>query len=313
MHKQMASKHIHLFLIILVLTASNVSAQQDAGYTYYMYNTLAVNPAYAGVRNSLSINVLHRSQWVGFDGAPTTESLSAAVPILKKHAGIGISIVSDRIGYISTNAVYSDFAYRLNIDKHKQFLLGLKVGVNFRRAKFSEIELENPSDQDFGQDYKSSLLPNIGFGVLYVTDKFYAGLSVPKMIENDFEPISVSRSALSGERKHFYLIAGHLHKINSDWMLKSSLLVRATRFAPMIADISAQFIYEDKFWLGPMFRFGDAAGLLAGIIVSNQLQLGYAFDFSYKNLTGQYNYGSHEILINYTVPESGKKVCPAYF
>ncbi len=204
---------MQLFLLafaIVFFSGRSLKAQQDAGYSHYMYNTLAINPAYAGSRNSLSITALHRSQWVGFDGAPSTETLTTHLPVLKNHAGVGLSIVSDRIGYVNSNSAFADFSYRLKIDKTQNIFFGMKFGVNFRQAKFTQIELDNPADPDFAFDYKSSWLPNVGLGAYYVNSKFYAGISVPKLIENDLEPISAVQSSKSGEHRHFYLISGYL-------------------------------------------------------------------------------------------------------
>jgi len=212
--------------------------------------------------------------------------------------------------------LYVDFSYRIRIAGKGWLAFGLKGGTNYRKTDLTDMTLDNPADPDFDYDIHSGWLPNIGAGLYYYSDKFYAGVSVPKFLENDFETSSTtSISELSGEKKHFFLIAGYLLDLNQDWKLKPTTFVKLTSNAPVGLDISAQFIYREKIWAGGMFRAGDAVGILAGVFVRPQFSLGYSFDWSYANTTFTNNYGSHELMLRYDFDFMDKKniISPRYF
>lgn len=166
-----------------------VFAQQDAMFTHYMFNTLSVNPAYAGSRDALTITGLHRSQWVGFDGAPTTQTLTLHSPIYNEHLGVGLSVVNDKIGPVNTTAFYGDFAYKLKVSEKAKLAFGLSAGLNIRQSGLTDVALDESVDQSFAADEESALLPNFGFGMYYSTDKFYVGVSVPKLLKNNLKPM----------------------------------------------------------------------------------------------------------------------------
>jgi len=288
---------IILFSLIFSFIAN---AQQDAMYTHYMYNTLAVNPAYAGSRGALSITGLHRSQWIGFKGAPITQTLTVHTPVLTKNIGLGVSLINDQIGPTNTTSLYFDFSYRINFKDKSHLAFGLKGGMNLRSQGISALSTVDSNDPELQNDIKSQFLPNFGFGLYYFTNKFYTGISIPKLLENNFATNSSSGTInLGSEERHYYLIAGTVFILNKGIKLKPTSFVKITNGAPVEADITASFIFNDKFQLGAMFRTGDAIGLLAGINISDQFEIGYSFDWSYTNSTVKYNFGSHEIMLRY--------------
>lgn len=287
-------------IILIVIVGYSANAQQDAMFTHYMYNTLAVNPAYAGSRDALTITGLHRSQWVGFDGAPITQTLTAHTPIINESIGLGLSVINDKIGPVNTTSLYADFSYRIKINKKSHLAFGLKGGMNMVNNNLTSLNLDDKNDLAFIQNVQSKLLPNFGFGMYYYSDKFYAGVSIPKLLENNFATNTTSSSTnLASEKRHYFLIAGTVFNINEGIKLKPTTFIKVTNGAPIEADVTASFIFNDKFWLGGMFRTGDALGILAGLNITNQLALGYSFDWSYTNTTIKYNGGSHELMLRY--------------
>jgi len=307
-------KIITIILIVIVGYTSN--AQQDAMFTHYMYNTLAVNPAYAGSRDALTITGLHRSQWVGFDGAPITQTLTAHTPIINENVGLGLSVINDKIGPINTTSLYADFSYRIKINKKSHLAFGLKGGMNMVNNNLTSLNIDDKNDLAFIQNVQSKLLPNFGFGMYYYSDKFYAGVSIPKLLENNFANNTTSGTTnLSSEKRHYFLIAGTVFNINEGIKFKPTTFIKVTNGAPIEGDVTASFIFNDKFWLGGMFRTGDALGILAGINITNQLGLGYSFDWSYANTTMVYNGGSHEIMLRYDfIYKTDEKIrSPRYF
>src|ERR1051326_6488887 len=274
-------------------------AQHDAMFTHYMYNTLAVNPAYAGTRNALTMTALHRSQWVNFPGAPSTQTFTMHSPIIDKMGG-GLSLLTDKIGPTRTTAVYADFAYHLTIDSKSKLSLGLKAGLNLFTANLAQLQTTQPNDAAFSSDVQSKLLPNFGFGAYYYRERFYLGLSVPKLVQNNFSANTVSGStSLFWEQRHYFLISGTMIDLNQDWKINPTAFLKITTGAPVEADLSAQFIYNQKIFLGAMYRTGDAAGLLVGYNLMEQLHAGYSFDWSFFNTTNKYNGGSHEVILRY--------------
>lgn len=308
-------KHIYLSFILIIFF-TNVKAQQEAMFTHYMYNTQAVNPAYSGSLNALSVTALNRNQWVGFDGAPVTQTISINAPIVSKNIGLGFSFLNDKIGFVNKTYMFADFAYKIQLNKTSWLSFGLKGGVNYRRVNFTGMELNVPDDPDFSVDALSKWLPNVGAGIYYFTDQYYLGLSVPKIMENDFEiDANTSVDDIAGEQKHYFFIAGYLFEINELWKIKPTTYVKVTKSAPIQLDLTAQVIYNDKFWFGSMFRAGDAAGAMVGMFITPQLSFGYSYDWSFANRTFKYNGGSHEIVLRYDAIFSNSKeiISPRYF
>ncbi len=303
--------------ILLMLSAAfmavEAAAQQDAMFTHYMYNTLVVNPAYAGSRDALTLTALHRSQWVGFPGAPMTQTLTAHTPFRKENIGLGMSIMNDNIGKINNSSIYFDFAYRIRLDKKSMLSLGLKGGINVFRAKFDDLTTIQINDQSF-QSAGAAVAPNFGFGAYYTRDRFYAGISTPRLLENNFRQGGSSVVALK-EQRHYFFIAGYQFKLSNTLELKPTSFVKMTLGAPVEADLSASLIWKKMLHIGAMFRTGDAFGVLAGYNITNQLFLSYSFDWSYALQTVRYHGGSHEIMLRYDFifTPSHKAVSPRYF
>lgn len=291
------------FLMLLILAFhfwKNVSAQQDAMFTHYMFNTLAVNPGYAGTRDVLTATVINRNQWVGFKGAPVTQTFTIQSPVFQKKLGIGLSFISDKAGPIKNTGIFFDCAYRLKISRRAKIAFGLKGGVSMLNTDLKGINLDQGGDISFQNNFTSSILPNFGFGFYYFREKLFVGVSCPKVLENNYSTNEVSGSIdLIKNKKHFFFIAGHYFQLNSEVELKAFSFVKMTFGAPVEADLTANFIFNKQFSIGGMFRSGDAIGLLVGCKLTEQLYLGYSFDWSYGLSTAKYNNGSHEIVLRY--------------
>lgn len=305
------------FALVLILGALSVNAQQIPMYTHYMYNTLMVNPAYAGSRDALTITALHRSQWVDFAGAPITQTLSMHTPLRSEHIGLGLSILNDKIGPTNNTSAFVDFAFIMNLTKQSKLALGLSGGVNIFRANLNSLALTEQNDPVFLNDINNLVTPNFGFGAYYSRERFYAGVSVPNLLENSYSEISQpnGNTLIGKEKRHYFFIAGALFNLSPNLAFKPTTLVKATAAAPLQADVTASFIIIKKFLLGAMFRTGDAVGALVGIDITDQFHLGYSFDWSYGLKTGKYNQGSHELALRYDFIFNSKKQIrsPRYF
>jgi type IX secretion system PorP/SprF family membrane protein len=302
---------IQMFILSLAL-----NAQQDAMFTHYAYNTLAINPAYAGTRDALTVTGLSRMQWVSFDGAPVTQTLTLHTPIISQNIGLGVSVLNDKIGPTNNLSLYVDFSYKIKVSEKAHLSFGLKSGLHYKKADLNSLLVEDASDPFFMADEQSKLLPNFGFGLYYFTDKYYVGLSIPKLLENNFTENTVSGDVnLVSEQKHYFLIGGAVFKLSESIDLKPTSFLKITNGAPIELDITANFIFMDRFWTGIMYRTGDALGALAGINITDQFAVGYSFDWSASNRTFRYNQGSHEIMLRYDFIYKEKNMIrsPRYF
>ena len=287
-----------IYLQLYILTAN---AQQAPMYTNYMHNMLAVNPAYAGSRNALSLTALHRSQWVRFADAPSTQTLNIHSPITAKHIGLGLSLTNDRLGVVNNTSAFVSFAYKIHINKQSRLALGLSGGVNLIQANLSSLALDQQNDPAFQANLKNKALGNFGFGMHYSNQHYYIGLSVPNLVQNNYEQNSISNgSARTGVvRRHYFLTAGGLIDLGHNWVFKPSTMVKLTEAAPVQLDVTALFMVSQQFNFGAMYRTGDAFGALVGLQIKPQFYLGYAYDWSFGNRTFTYNTGSHEVVLRY--------------
>lgn len=313
-------KNISITLLLMMVSLGGLLAQQDAQYTQYMYNTIAVNPAYAGSRGVFSIAALHRSQWVGLDGAPTTQTLNFNTPV-SKRVGIGLSIVNDEIGNGTNQDTYFDgvFSYTIPTSEEGKLSFGFKAGGHFLNLDFSKLRnysAEGSALAPVNIDKKFS--PNFGAGVYYHTDRFYAGLSVPNFLQTEHFDRSGnggSVSLLAQERMNFYLITGYVFELNGDLKLKPAVLLKAVQGAPLQADLSATFLLRDRFSFGAAYRWDAALSALIGMQLNDQLMIGLAYDKETTELgSTAFNDGSFELFLRYEFKSRYRKVLtPRFF
>lgn len=305
-----------MLTMLIVISTKIVFAQQEAMFTHYMFNTLSINPGYAGSRDALTIALLDRNQWVGFEGAPRTQTLTIHSPLMFPNMGAGLSVVNDKIGPLNFTSVYADYSYKIQVSKTSHLVFGLKAGTTFMRNGLTGLDLQNPDDPSFSNDYRSEILPNFGFGLYYFTDKYYLGFSIPKILENDYNKnISSGATNIGGEAKNYFIIAGYLFTLDEYFKLKPTTFLKITAAAPIELDVSAQLYYKDRIWGGLMYRTGDAVGVLVGANLTKSLAFGYSYDWSFTNRSFRYNGGSHEIVLIYDfIFTEGQKVrSPRYF
>ncbi|WP_239023265.1 type IX secretion system membrane protein PorP/SprF [Muricauda aurantiaca] len=305
------------FVVIILFvfgTGLSLRAQQDAQYTQYMYNTVSVNPAYAGSRGHLSIAALYRNQWLGLDGAPQTQTLNLHTPIGYRGVGMGISIVNDQIGPTSETYFDADFSYTIYTSLEGRLSFGLKASAHMLDIRYSELdEFEIDPQLQTQQDIQNQFSPNIGAGVYYHTNRFYAGLSVPRILETThFDESSVSTAR---ERMNVYLITGYVWDLNPFLKFKPTLLTKMVQGAPLQTDISANFMFNEKFIGGIAYRWDAAFSGLFGFRVSDEMFIGLAYDREITDLGGTtFNDGSIEVIFRYDfIKNLGNLKSPRFF
>lgn len=302
-----------ILIACLLFTAYTTKAQQDAMYTQYMFNTLAINPAYAGSRNVTSATALYRNQWTGIDGAPKTGTITLDAPILNKRFGIGLQFVSDKLGITQTNMGVVSAAYRIRMERGT-LAFGIQTSVSQYRADYTSVLLNNSGYDPAFSENVNKVLFNFGTGIYYNSDKFYVGLSAQDLISNRLTSYESPDSDLqSTQSLHVFLASGYVFPVGQDFKLKPSFLIKGVKGAPIEADINATLWIKDVIGIGAQYRTSaDIAGMLE-IQATPQVRIGYAYDYSTTSLKS-FNSGSHEIMIRYEFGfEKGKILSPRYF
>ena len=293
-----------------MLTCYSGFAQQDAQYTQYMYNTININPAYAGSRGVMSVFGLHRTQWVGLDGAPTTNTFSLNTPISNSNLGVGFSLVNDRIGPTSDNTISADISYTIPMNEVYKLSFGVKASGNIFNLDTDKLDPSNPIDPNL-QNFNNEFSPNFGAGVYLHSDKLYLGLSVPNFLQDS--KYNDNEVAVFQERMNFYFIGGYVFDVSQSIKFKPAFLTKMVTGSPLQVDASANFLFFDKFMLGGAYRWDAAVSALAGFQVTDGLFIGYSYDMETTNLR-RYNSGSHEVFLRFELfNKVSKMVSPRFF
>lgn len=300
-------KIILLSMMLIAVMAETVRAQQQVMFTQYMFNGLAVNPAYAGHAGALSATALTRHQWVGVDGAPNTQTLSVHTPITKNKIAVGALVYRDQIGLTTETGLIGSYAYRINFGKGN-LSMGMQFGFSDYRnnqANASQGSVLTPDNYANAQATK----PNIGAGFFYSTERFYVGVSSPFLLNNKIETADDPVEQI----RHLYAMSGFVVDLNRHLKLKPSVLLKAVQGAPLEMDFSAMLLIEDKVWVGLAYRSFDSIDFLMELQLSSKFRLGYAYDYSVTDLNSV-NSGSHELMLNYILSFSKSRVItPRYF
>jgi type IX secretion system PorP/SprF family membrane protein len=284
--------------LIMIGSTQISNAQQQVTYTHYSFNTLLVNPAYAGSRDILTLNSVNRFRWLSFPGAPKVQTVTLHSTLKTRSLGGGLSFYHDSKGPTRTTGIDLDVSYRMPLGEGR-LAFGLKAGLGFRSNFLqSEVVTVMDNDQAFQNDEVSQVLPNVGIGIYYSNERFYAGFSSPKLLRNKF---GADEMFISGEVRHFYFITGGVLNLNAEktLMLKPSLLYKMTESTLYQFDLTALLYFNDKIWVGPMYRTSNDLGIIMGMGINSQLAISYGFDWSMNNQTGVHNSGSHELMLRY--------------
>ena len=305
-----------LSIAILLLSVSTAFSQQLPQFTQYMFNTISINLAYAGSRETLSVVGLHRSQWVGLEGGPETQTLSIHAPLRNEKIGLGLSFINDELGYENFSYIYGDFSYTIQTGVNSKLAFGIKAGMT--HYNLDEELLNDPSviNDPFFNDVSNRWSPNVGAGLYWHSERWYLGLSTPRILNTDYNNGgngNIDYVAL--ERISYYFTGGYVFDLSETTKLKPSVLLKATNGAPLSFDISANFLFNDKFWLGAGYRINESAAAIGGIAdfqVSKQWRIGYAYEYPISDIRA-YTSGTHEILLMFEVFKSKRIKSPRYF
>lgn len=302
-----------IILLLALISFIDIFGQQDALYSQYMFNPMAINPAYAGSRNTISGVLLHRNQWVGVKDAPRTNSLAVHSPIKGKNFALGLNLTTDKIGPTTSTTFLGTYAYHLKLGKGN-LSFGIRGGVYAFELRNSELNYTNNQNK-IDVNYKSTA-PNFDFGTYYHTDKFYGGISINHLSNGE---VKFKGSAETFDlNMHFMAFAGKAFVLNPNLVFKPSFNLKYTESAPLNYDINASVLFQKVFWLGASYRSSVSSFSEASLVfiteynISQSLRLGYSYDFNLGAIK-RYNSGSHEVFIGTDLRSKRKKsVSPRY-
>ena len=285
------------------------SAQQDPQYTQYMYNMAIINPAYVGTTENLNLGLLYRDQWTQIEGAPQTGTFFGNFK-LSETIGAGISVIADQLGPVKETNVYADFGYSIQLKQNKKLTFGLKVGAAFHNIGLTNLTVFDANDPFFSETINSTT-PNIGAGIFYFSDNYYAGISIPNFLNSVH--LNANGNRLGSETQHFFITAGYVFSFSKTIKLKPSFLVKSAFEAPLSFDINTNVLFFNSLELGVSYRNIDSFSVLVGFAINPQLNIGYAYDTVTSDLR-QFAPASHEIIIRYSFNENARRIkSPRFF
>ena len=299
-----------LIICILFVSAGHLSAQQKPVYSQYLFNALAINPAFAGSQEMVSVTAIYRNQWVNFPGAPQIKTLTGNSAIAGRKIGLGFVLTDDRIGVHNDLGLSFSYAYRIKL-REAALSFGVSGGVNYLRSDFSQLTIFDLNDPNLTGAY-SRFIPNFGTGVFYVNSTSYIGFSIPSLINSKVNRDIFSLAQL---RRYYFLSAGHVFKVNHMLKFKPSTLIRFQEKTALGVDINLQFIFYDKVSIGNSYRTGDANITNFEIQFNQNFRIGYAYEYVLSRLDN-FTQGSHEVMLNYRIdiPALRRTVeCPTFF
>jgi type IX secretion system PorP/SprF family membrane protein len=302
---------LKFYILIFFLQVTYVSVGQQQGlFSQYMFNGLAINPAYAGSHEVLDITALSRKQWVSVEGAPSTYTLSAHSQLKNEKVSLGLLLYNDKISIFNQNSFSAIYAYKIQLGENAKLSFGLKAGINSYSARYSQLASKNVNDPVISRDDYSGFAPSFGGGIYYYTPVFFAGISTPELLN-----ILNSRimSADFPQNQPFFLTAGGIIDINDEVKFQPSTLLKIVPGAPVQVDLNALFLFKEIIWMGTSLRNLSAMVFLTQIHLSEQFRIGYSYDL---NLTEFSSYGTstHELMVNYLFSfKKSKVVSPRYF
>jgi len=302
-------------LWFILLFALSVKAQQDAMYSQYKFNTLAINPAYAGSRDLVSATVLVRSQWVGVEGAPETQTISLDMPFMNRKLGLGVQVFNDQVGVTNLRGGFMSFSYRIFME-NSTLAFGLQGGASHLQADLNSVDLGNPNPNQAFLQNTDEIFINLGTGIYFNTSNFYIGLSVPQLMKNKLNNNNITAGTngqVDRQYLHLFAASGYVIELDENFKIVPSVLVKAIQGAPVQVDLNANFWVKDIFSVGAQYRSSTSVAATMELQVSNQIRMGYSYDRTITKLAN-FRAGSHEIMLRYEFGSpNSNALSPRYF
>jgi len=288
----------------LWLLVALLFAQQDPQYSQYMFNRLAINPAYAGNRDVFSFAIVYRNQWTGLEGSPSTAALSLQTPLKKKKAGVGLELMSDKLGLKNTSAALASYSYRIQFLKGK-LAFGLRMGVYNYVFDWGGVHVKDETDIYNTGVRSSKVTGTADFGLYYYTRTFYWGLGMTHLNRGKITDIDLADSS-SKQSVHFFIPAGKSFEVGK-MLFNPSVLIKGAKHTPLETDLNLNVLLKERLWLGFSLRTHYGIVFLAQYLVTDNLKVGYSYDYG-MNKIGTTGKGTHEIVLGYDLNFKGAKI-----
>jgi type IX secretion system PorP/SprF family membrane protein len=279
-------------LLVICFTATMASAQQDPLYAQYMTNPFVLNPAYAGMTNNLNASLSYRQQWAGFDGSPVTINANGHISLFANTMGVGVMVISDKIGATSVNEVYGSYSYRIRVASDKTLAFGLQAGLINFKTQNSKLTIQDPNDPLFMGE-TTDIKPGLGAGILITSSNFFVGFSVPRMLRAKTD---AGDSELTAYTRHAYAMGSYLFFVSDRIRFRPSLLAKIVGGAPVSVDINASMILHENYSAGVLTRNFATYGILLQAMIKNSFRLGYAMELPTNKSVGAH-FSTHEITV----------------
>jgi len=309
-------------LFVLLLSAMGLSAQQDAQYTQWMFNKLSLNPGYAVGTDYGCVSCLHRSQWVGLEGAPTSQSLNVRMPMLQRNAGLGLSVNHDKIGPTNSWSFSGIYAYRFRINEKHSLGVGLQGTLRRYQVDWASTTTIQSGDGLVPMGNDSKVIPNFGVGLYYYTKDYFLGVSMPHILSGDLTMFDGpnGNSDFAREETHLFIMGGIVFEMTDAVKFKPSFLIKYVEDTPFDLDVNASFIFFDTFWAGLSYRlggdnssFGESIDLILQLQATKNIRVGFSYDFTLSKLK-DYNNGTYELVLDYCLnPGNERLTNPRFF
>jgi len=301
-----------LFFLLVWLQSA---AQQDPIFTQYMYNGQVINPAYAGIWEKAGFTALVREQWSGINRAPLTEAISIHTPLFSESVGVGLNILNETFAYQEKLMILADYAYEISLTPTQRLRFGLKFGFTNYRNPLTDYQLypDGEYDPPFSEDIDLKFLPNFGLGFFLYEENYYIGLAMPKLIENDFT-YNYNNYSVQSELRTIYLNGGYVFFLDpfNRTIFKPTAMVRYTRGLPLQFDISANFLFFERMWVGAMLRSGNAICASTQFFLTKNLRFGFAMDITYNEIF-PYQNGTYEFTVGWDMDFYGRSYIRAKY
>ena len=296
-----------VFLVLVMSSTSSVYAQFDAMFTQYTNNEMFINPAYTGTKEALCITALHRQQWVGVEGRPITTTLTMHTPLWENKMGIGVSLLNEKFGVTNRTMAYLSYAYRVRTGSKGYLGFGLDGGIHIQTDNFLSVPTDEINDPHFSGNVKNQVTPNFGFGMNYYTDKFFVGISIPRLLDDHVIIGDPKKVRFSPKSFHYYVTGGYVFTITDYFKLKPTAMVKAVANAPMEFDITLNSLIKEILWVGLAYRSSADMSAMIGVQIGPRFLISYSYDYPTSSLN-KFTTGSHEIVLSALFGYKGKKI-----
>lgn len=299
----------YTFALSLIGFPFILQAQQTPQFAQYFDNLQQSNAAYTAVKEVMNATLIHREQWVGFDGRPRTTSFTFQSPTKYRSVALGGSVVNDMTGPVTDTRVSADFAYTLLLQGARKLTFGVSAMGNFLNVRSSSINTTMENDPAFIEMVNNRFIPNVGFGAIYRSNNWITGFSMPRLIENSYRKNNVT----SLQKRHFDLLGGKVFDFSRAFKMRAMSQMRLVYGAPFELTLSGTAIFYDQLYTGLLYRFDSAVGAFVQYQIADAFKAGIATEYSTQDIRG-YNFGTFELMLSYDFPY-GKKVirAPRYF